>query len=262
MPEQSLDTIRISRGTAQATGAALAALVEERLPLMVQTKKPTEPMRLIGPAMLARGAGTVQAIGKLAPLNREADAGVLLRLLLEHMITFAWLAADKGNKRFALWLKGDSKQRLKMHNDLPSELDELLPAPLKALFGGIVGVVDGELPHLRARAQYADADWGPRLRGVLQPSIEWASFLGLYRIVYRYLSGFTHAGLLSLSPVIKRGKVGGDIVAMETHDGERSAVALAPLAPSTVWAILKDAGSTRLRAARGRAGLRFYAPTP
>ncbi|HST55230.1 MAG TPA: DUF5677 domain-containing protein [Solirubrobacteraceae bacterium] len=123
MPEQSLDTIRLSRGTALAMGSALSALVEERLPLMVQTGQPPEPMRLIGPAMLARGAGTVQAIGKPAPLNREADAGVLLRVLLEHMITFAWLAADEDNKRFALWLKGDSRQRLKMHNDLPSELD-------------------------------------------------------------------------------------------------------------------------------------------
>lgn len=229
MPERSLDAIRMGAGTALATGAALAALVEERLPLMVQTGQPPEPMRLIGPAMLARGAGTVQAIGKLAPLDREADAGVLLRVLLEHMITFAWLAADEENKRFALWLKGDSKQRLKMHNDLPSELDELLPAPLKALFDGIVGGVDGELPDLRALAQCADADWGPRLPGVLQPGVEWASFLGLYRIVYRYLSGFTHAGLLSLNAVIKRGTVGGDIVAMETHDGERSAVGLAPL---------------------------------
>jgi hypothetical protein len=229
MPEQSLDTIRMSRGTALAMGAALSALVEERLPLMVQAGQPPEPMRLIGPAMLARGAGTVQAIGKLAPLDREADAGVLLRVLLEHMITFAWLAADEENERFALWLKGDSKQRLKMHNDLPSELDELLPAPLKALFDGIVGGVEGELPALRALAQRADADWGPRLPGVLQPGVEWASFLGLYRIVYRYLSAFTHAGLLSLNAVIKRGKVGGDIVAMETHDGERSAVGLAPL---------------------------------
>ncbi len=41
------------------------------------------------------------------------------------------------------------------------------------------------------------------------------SVLGLYRIVYRYLSGFIHAGLLSLNAVIKRGTVGGDIVAME-----------------------------------------------
>lgn len=72
MPEQSLHTIRMSRGTALAMGTALAALVEERLPLMVQTSEPAKPMRLIGPAMLARGAGTVQAIGKLAPLDREA----------------------------------------------------------------------------------------------------------------------------------------------------------------------------------------------
>jgi hypothetical protein len=87
MPERSLDTIRMSTDTALATGAALAALVEERLPLMVQTGRPVEPVRLIGPAMLARGAGTLRAIVELAPLNRDADAGVLLRVLLEHMIT-------------------------------------------------------------------------------------------------------------------------------------------------------------------------------
>jgi hypothetical protein len=36
-------------------------------------------------------------------------------------------------------------------------------------------------------------------------------------------------GLLSLNAVIKQGTVGGDIVAMETRDGERSAVGFAPL---------------------------------
>jgi hypothetical protein len=85
------------------------------------------------------------------------------------MITFAWLAADEGNERFALWIKGDSKQRLTMHNDLPGELDELLPAPLKAWFDGIVDGIAGQLPNLRALAQHADTDWGPRLPGILQP---------------------------------------------------------------------------------------------
>jgi hypothetical protein len=228
MPDQSLDKIHMSTDTALAAGAALAALVEERLPLTVKTSQPPQPMRVIGPAMLARGAGTVQAIGKLAPLNRDADAGVLLRVLLEHMITFAWLAADEDDKRFALWLKSDSKRRLTMHNDLPSELDDLLPPPLKALFERIVDRVGGQLPNLRLRAQCADADWAPRLPGVLQPGIEWASYLGLYRTVYRYLSGFTHAGDLSLNAVIKRGEEGEDIVAMETWESESSAVVIAP----------------------------------
>jgi Family of unknown function (DUF5677) len=228
MAHEPLPAMRMSTTAALVAGGSLAALVEKQLPLMVQLGHPPEPMRLIGPAMLARGAGTVQAIGELAPLDRAADAAVLVRVLLEHVITFAWLAADEDHQRYGRWLKGDSKQRLTMHDDLPDIHGELLAAPQHATFSDVVERVDGELPNLRARAQRADADWAPRLPSVLQPGSDSACFLGLYRVVYRYFSAFTHAGLISLKPVIKSATIGADIVTMETSSAQ-SVVSMAAL---------------------------------
>jgi hypothetical protein len=67
MPERSLDAIRMGAGTALAMGAALAALVEERLPLMVQTGQPPDPMRLIG-------ASDARARRRHGPSDRKARA--------------------------------------------------------------------------------------------------------------------------------------------------------------------------------------------
>jgi hypothetical protein len=219
----------MSHSAALHASESLTALVEERLPMYVIGEEPPDPMRLIGPAMLARGAGTVQAITALAPLDREADAGVLLRVLLEHMITLAWLSADPDRQRFILWFKDDSQKRLTMHNDTPESLGGLLPPGMQALFSGVVARVEGKLPDLRTRAQQADADWVSRLPGVMHPGNDWGSFLGLYQIVFRYTSAFTHAGLLGLSAVTRRTAT-GDVVEMETRQGIRSAVRFAPLA--------------------------------
>jgi Family of unknown function (DUF5677) len=208
---------------------ALTALVEDRLPLQPSVGEPPDVMGLIAPALLARGAGTVQAITALAPLDREADAGVLLRVLLEHMITLAWLSADPESRRFFLWFKDDSKKRLTMHNDAPESLGGILPPSLQAFFNDVVARVEEQLPDLRTRAEQADADWVSRLPGVMHPGNDWGSFLGLYQIVFRYTSAFTHAGLLGLSAVIRRPPA-GDVVEMETRQGVRSAVRFAPLA--------------------------------
>jgi hypothetical protein len=209
---------------------ALTGLVEERLPLQVEGGGgPPEPMRVIGPAMLARGAGTVQALAALAPLDREADAGVLLRVLLEHVITFAWLSADPDHQRFLLWLKEDGRQRLAMHNDLPSSVGALLSPEMHAFFSGIKERVDGAFPNVRERAAQADGDWASRLPGVMRPGNDWGSFLGLYQVVFRSMSAFTHAGPLSLNAVMRR-TGSGDVVEMETRQGVRSAVRFAPMA--------------------------------
>lgn len=212
---------------AVTAGAALVALVEARLPLKVAPLGAPEPMRVYGPAMLARAAGTVQAINRLAPLRRSADIGVLVRVLLEHVITFAWLAADNDNERFGLWMKGDSKHRLTMHYDQPGFVGELLPPEHLKFYEGIAKGIDGALPSLRDRAQRADLDWAPRIPHAVKPDTEWACFVGLYRIVYRYLSGFTHATAFSLDPVLITSAGGADIIAMESDSGD-SAIALAP----------------------------------
>ncbi len=146
----------------------------ERLPLRVEHSD-RELIRLVGPALLVRGACTLEAIGKLADLQRRAEPGVLLRVLLEHMVVFAWLAADPTAERFGLWMKYDSKRRLAMHRDMPDGMPDLLDPHMHALFDGIAGTVEGEFPNLRTCAQQADDHWRTRLAGVLHPAYDWGS---------------------------------------------------------------------------------------
>lgn len=218
--------VRLSDANAIQAGEELVALVEEKLPYK-PVRADTDPMRLIGPALLTRAAGTVQAIARLASLRREADAGVLLRVPLEHIVMFAWLSADSGNERFLLWFKHDTRRRLAIHRDAPVGID-ILPPEMQVFFEGVMNRVDGKLPETRTCAREADEFWTPRLAGVMSPENSWGSFLGQYQIVFRYMSAFTHPNLMGLSAVIKRTPA-GDIVEMETKDGARSAVGMGTL---------------------------------
>jgi hypothetical protein len=206
----------------------LLALLDERLPLKVEDAH-EEPMRLIGPALLVRGACTLEAIGKLAELERRAEPGVLLRVLLEHMIVFAWLSAEPTNERIGLWLKYDSKRRLAMHGDMPEGMPDLLNPQMHAYFTGIRQTVEGEFPDMRSCAKQADDHWRTRLPGVLHPANDWASFLGLYRVVYRFMSAPTNAHLLGLQSVIKQ-TPGAELIDMEPRGDRQPAVCLAPVA--------------------------------
>lgn len=206
----------------------LVTLVGERLPLKVDGAD-KEPMRLIGPALLVRGACTLEAIGKLAALERRAEPGILLRVLLEHMIVFAWLSAEPTNERIGRWLKYDSKRRLAMHRDMPEGMPDLLNEQMQAYFDGIRRTVEGEFPDMRTCAKQADEHWNTRLPGVLHPGNDWASFLGLYRVVYRLMSAPTHAYLLGLQHVIKK-TPDGEVIDMEPRSDQQPAVYMAPIA--------------------------------
>jgi len=93
---------------------ALCGIARAAFPFTVEHQD--EPLRLAGSAMVARGAGTLEAIAKLAPLGLAADSLVLLHVLFEHVVVSAWLAADP-DRNLGLWLKREGGQRLAMHND-------------------------------------------------------------------------------------------------------------------------------------------------
>jgi hypothetical protein len=53
----------------------------------------------------------------LQPLGRAVDAGTLVRSLYEHLVHFAWLAADPSPARMEEWRKNDLQMRLRADND-------------------------------------------------------------------------------------------------------------------------------------------------
>lgn len=99
-------------GVAAQRAAALALLVEARLPIEVATTGPCDAWALVGPALFAHATRTMRSIFVLEPRGAHNDAGRLLRSLYDHVVTFAWLAVDPPT-RLVLWRLEDLAQRLK-----------------------------------------------------------------------------------------------------------------------------------------------------
>lgn len=83
---------------------ALIELVRSRLPLTAHVAGTADAWQLVGPALIARQVGTMEAIFALRPLDREADP-------------FAWLAADPGRERHRRFLKSDLRRRIQIAKD-------------------------------------------------------------------------------------------------------------------------------------------------
>jgi hypothetical protein len=176
--------------------------------------------------MLARGAGTLDSIAALAPRGRNTDSAVLLRVLTEHVIVFAWLAADP-ERRFPLWLKDDSKKRLAIHNDWlegkPPVLDEW-----PRVWFERVAAVDGVMPDTRTCAAQADEYWLTRLPGVLSRAAPETTFVGQYQAVFRSASSYTHPGLMGLQTFIADAPL-GTVVHLEVAHTKELATTMAPV---------------------------------
>jgi hypothetical protein len=102
---------------AVARGRALTALVRPYLPVDGLVHGPADAWPLVGPALIARATGRLEAILALVPLGREGDADTLLRSLYERVTTFAWLAGEPGEERMRRWLKSDCEARLRADED-------------------------------------------------------------------------------------------------------------------------------------------------
>jgi len=186
---------------AEARARALVRLVREHLPLSVRPGAGRGSWAVAGPALVARMAGTVEAMVTLRPLNREADALCLLRVLFEHAVLFAWLAAERSGERLACWRKHDALERLKADNDSRQDLGiSLLDDENRAIVereAVIKGV--GKLPAVSALAA-ADRYWSKRLPEA-EPDGQ-TSFRGQYVLIYRHASGLMHPTFRGLNHVI------------------------------------------------------------
>jgi hypothetical protein len=208
----------------RASGA-LVAVARQTFPLTVANAD-TEPFRLIGTAMLARGAGALESIAALAPRGYNTDSAVLLRVLTEHVIVFAWLSADP-DRRVLLWLKEDARQRMAMHNDWLEGKPPLLDDWPRVWFERLKAV-EGVMPDTRTCALQADECWLSRLPGVLSAATPETTLLGQYQVVFRSTSSSTHAGLMGLQPFIAETSL-GTVVDLETSHAKELATTMAPV---------------------------------
>jgi hypothetical protein len=136
------------------------------------------------PARITDGLFSIMNLGLL---GLHADACALLRVMADHAITFAWLAADETPPaRYNAWFRYSLQQaqRQKKHVEDLGGSFQSLPE---------FDSVDTMTPWLNsaAAARACDKFWQPFLEGVIQPGTL-NSFEGIYASAFRQSSYYVH----------------------------------------------------------------------
>jgi hypothetical protein len=180
------------------------ALVECRLPAEYIATGDHDAWPLIGAAFLSRMTTTLRHIMDLQPRGRVVDAGTLLRSLYEHLVQFAWLAADPSPARIEEWRRDDLQKRLTADNDARLRGVELFTDQGRRDLENQIASMTGKPLVLEQLAQAADKAWAGELDVVGHgPSSQVKSFRGLYAIVYRNYSAGAHPSYRGLNPVVE-----------------------------------------------------------
>lgn len=183
-----------------ARGQELVQLASQYFPQEFDVTGDDDAWPLVGAALVSRMIGTLKAILALHPAELEADAGALVRNLFETLVTLAWLAADSTGGRMREWRKDDLKSRLKMDADARSRGAELLTDAERTAMQAQVDGLPGDRLALPNLAEVADRYWAGKLPGSADFG-HLLSFRGLYTIIFRNYSGFTHATYRGINSV-------------------------------------------------------------
>jgi hypothetical protein len=196
---------------ATAAARALANLIRGKVPIDCGTER----WPALGWALLARIAGTTETIVALTPDRPSNDGLCLLRILFEHVVTFAWIAAGPIDKRVDLFRKHDAKERIKADDDLRKIGDSALEPNTRAELVALRDSINEEYPNLVLRAEAADLYWKERVEEFVEDSTSPYSFRGMYRQLYRHASSLVHPSLLGLNRVTTKNLDGTRSIHME-----------------------------------------------
>ena len=174
----------------------IAALVEARLPIRIDSDGTEDDWGVVGPAILV---ASVRHLRVIEQLQEDSPSAVVLwqltRSLFEYVATFAWIAADP-ETHAKRWLKYDFDQRLKLDNDLvqlgaEAILDDTTRERLLAYEPEL-----DLMPSLPQRAEEADNRWQETTDRLIEElggePDEYQRFRRLYIWLYRNGSRFTH----------------------------------------------------------------------
>ena len=135
----------------------------------------------------ARISDLLYSILNLGLLGSHADAAALVRVMADHLIVFAWLAADRNPpQRYKAWLRHCLGQTRRLGDHV------------ERLGGGSVALpsleaISRDVPWLdcAAAARECDKFWQPFLgQGIKPGTLE--SFEGVYANAYRKASAYVH----------------------------------------------------------------------
>jgi hypothetical protein len=185
----------------RAVARDLIRLAEHCFPRSVITSGQHDDWNVTGPALVARCTRLMQAIMAL-PRAHDSAAAVLLRVLYEHLVIFAWLASSPV-ENLKILVAHDRREKLKPD----SEMERIGRAPIlstekRAEYEMVTGSA-GPWPGIYNMAAGLGAYWSPRV-----PEFESAgpySLFAMYTVLYRQMSWFTHGGVESLRRVTRAG---------------------------------------------------------
>jgi hypothetical protein len=196
---------------------------------------------VVAPAMLFSAASCLLSLRWLAETpapRREQDASILLRRLYEHVVCFAWIAAnpETNAKR---WVAYDYRYRLASDTELQRLGKAGLDAAQRAAFTAY-RQANTDMPPLEQRAREADVYWLPKLAHHLDDRPNANRMFSLedeYVSIYRSTSTNTHPSPRSLFAYVNPGfanarfRIGFSGV---LDDADRFAYTIAPLVFATL----------------------------
>jgi hypothetical protein len=171
------------------------------LPLELKSRPDHDAWPLVGVGLMARAYGALEAVAALFPVRREHEASVLVRVLLEQITTFAWLAAEP-DERMPAWLKHDRRERQKIDNSYRDAGLEFLAPAVRQEVDAIVAAPGPCMPDMASRARAVDLVWGTRLDELSSDIRAAHSLSGIYRTVYRSSSRRVHPSAVGLDRMI------------------------------------------------------------
>jgi hypothetical protein len=187
----------IARARRQAS--KLLAAVAPHFPLDVPSTGRHDDWAVTGPAFVARSMRLIEAVLAL-PNAHESAAGVLARVLYEHVTTFAWIAIDPP-KNAPVWISKDRDERLKVDNDTALFGERPLEPEHRAAYELERDAAE-KWPGLPVMASQADDHWAPRIPGF---ATDKNGLRKTYIAVYRQFSTLVHGMAESLHRVVADG---------------------------------------------------------
>jgi hypothetical protein len=133
----------------------------------------------------------VQAILCL-PDEHDAEAGMLVRVLYDHITLLAWLATDPATN-LQQWFREDLDQRIRTDNDLRQLGLGGLDDATRGQFVAERDAIPRQWPGLAGFAHQADQHWSQRLK-----AFEDQTLRKLYVGVFRQFSPLVHGMIESM----------------------------------------------------------------
>lgn len=197
--------ITAERAEASRVAQDIINYVESILPIWIDDSDPSAQTQWIP----VRVVNTLKAVFELGEKGLHEDAAALVRIMVDHLITFAWLLADeKAPARINAW-KNENLRLMEAQRLAAQSLGDfslpVLPQPLHTSV---------EWTSIEQAARECDRFWPQYLEPLFRAGTP-NSFSGLYAEVFRRTSSYVHPSALQCG-------LGFFLVPMERKESERA----------------------------------------